>query len=183
MKLSRRLVLVLGCVASLLASQIGAAMAADVRVVRVADRCDPATFNAVLGEGACDPAFGGDVTFDEFIGTLIADPGKVLEQRKAGAWAFSRRDTHVDRGGVVLVESRGGEFHTFTEVAAFGGGCVEELNDLLGLEPADVCEDPDAFFGSLVAPGASVVLSDLDPGPHNFICLIHPWMRTTVTVR
>ena len=33
----------------------------------------------------------------------------------------------------VTARNRGGEDHTFTEVANFGGGCIAALNDLLGL--------------------------------------------------
>jgi hypothetical protein len=46
-------------------------------------------------------------------------------------------------GQSIPVSNVGGEFHTFSRTAEFGGGFVEELNELLGLdEIADGCTQP-----------------------------------------
>ena len=45
-----------------------------IHKVRIADKCDPATFNAALGEGAC-VAGGGNVTVSEFIVALLSERG------------------------------------------------------------------------------------------------------------
>jgi hypothetical protein len=75
----------------------------------------------------------------------------------------------------------GGEVHTFTPVAEFGGGFVVELNNLSGNPvPAPECLD----FGSIqFLPAGSVTpLGSLAEGTHRFMCCIHPWMRTTAEV-
>ncbi|HEU0335309.1 MAG TPA: hypothetical protein VFR43_02075 [Gaiellaceae bacterium] len=146
--------------------------AADSRQVQVLDACDPTTFDAVLGEGACVRA--GGVAFDTFIGQL-------LSQGRAPAWRFAPERLKLEAGATIGAVNRGGEFHTFTEVAQFGGGCVDELNELLGLDPVPECEVPGIFGTTGLAPGETLVTGPLGPGAHRFMCLIHPWMRTTVT--
>src|SRR3712207_8430745 len=110
------------------------ASAGDAKVIKVKDTCDPATFNAALGDGACTPikGDGGGTEFEELL-EQVADDGK------AEYYKFSPRRTKVDRDErVVATFTKGGEAHTFTEVNAFGAGCVDELNVLMGLtgEPA-----------------------------------------------
>ena len=83
----------------------------------------------------------------------------------------------------MLAKNRGGEEHTFTEVAAFGGGCVPPLNMILGLDPVPECSIPGLFPSTLVEPGDTRAVTQIAPGVHRFQCLIHPWQRTTVTVR
>jgi hypothetical protein len=77
----------------------------------------------------------------------------------------------------------GGEFHTFTEVAAFGGGCVDQLNLLLGLQPVSECAAPGIFMTTGVAPGGQRTTGALSAGTHRFQCLIHPWQRTSALAR
>ena len=139
------------------------------------DACDPATFNAAIGEGTCERP-GGGVTFDTFIGQL-------LTHGTAPSWRFAGPAT-VAAGGTLTAVNRGGEFHTFTKVAAFGGGCVDELNDLLGLTPVPECaQAPGIFFSTGAAMGGSVTTPPLAAGTHRFLCLIHPWMASTVTAK
>ena len=88
----------------------------------------------------------------------------------------------LSAGGSIDAYNRGGEAHTFTEVAAFGGGCIEEINALLGLAAVPECDDFALFLGTLAGPGEEVETEALSPGVHLFECLIHPWMRTTATV-
>jgi plastocyanin len=144
------------------------------RRVQILDDCDAATFNAALGEGAC--VKDGDVTFDELIAQLLA-------RGEAPAWRFSPAQLKLDAGGTITASNRGGEFHTFSEVAAFGGGCVPELNELLGLESVPECSIGDIFATTGVPPGGSLTTDQLDAGTHRFQCLIHPWQRTTVRAR
>jgi plastocyanin len=144
------------------------------RTVQILDDCDAETFNAVLGEGAC--VKDGDVTFDEFIGQL-------LTKGEVPSWRFAPERLKLDAGGTITASNRGGEFHTFSEVAAFGGGCVPELNELLGLDPVPECATPDIFETTGVPPGGSLTTDSLAAGTHRFMCLIHPWQRTTVQAR
>ncbi len=90
----------------------------------------------------------------------------------------------VAAAGTVTAINRGGEFHTFAEVAEFGGGCVDEINALLGLTPVAECAAaPGIFFETGVPAGASLETAPLAEGTHRFQCLIHPWQRTTVDAR
>ena len=119
----------------------------------------------------------GTTTFSEFIAQLLA-------QGRAPAWRFAPEQLRLDAGGTLSAHNRGGEDHTFTEVASFGGGCIQALNDLLGLTPVPECAGfpGGAFAATLVRPGATVTTAPLPPGVHRYECLIHPWMQTTVTV-
>jgi hypothetical protein len=78
------------------------------------------------------------------------------------------------------VTNEGGRGHTFTEVAAFGGGMVPPLNK--GLTQAPECLNSSIIAATSLAPGASLELRDLATGNHLFQCCIHPWMRTQVKV-
>lgn len=143
------------------------------RRVNLLDDCDAASFNAVLGPGAC--VKDGNVTFEELIGQLIATG-------EAPAWRNAPEQVRLADGGTIDAYNRGGEFHTFTEVSAFGGGCVDEINALLGLSPVPECAIPGIFGSTGVAPGGELEGAPLGSGVHLFECLIHPWMRSTVTV-
>jgi hypothetical protein len=142
--------------------------------VTVLDACDGPSFNAVIGPGACVRA--GGVKFDAFIGQLIS-------MGEAPAWRFAPEWLTLADGASIDAYNAGGEFHTFTEVAAFGGGCVPEINALLGLTPVPECGVPGIFGTTGVAPGEELEGEALASGNHLFICLIHPWMRTEVTVQ
>jgi hypothetical protein len=142
------------------------------RTVQMLDACDGPSFNAVLGEGACAREEG--VTFDELIGQLLA-------MGSAPAWRFSPGQVSLATDGTITAVNRGGEFHTFTEVAAFGGGCINEINALLGLTAVPECaQAPGIFFTTGAIPGGTVTTGPLAGGTHFFECLIHPWMRSTV---
>ena len=164
---------------------ISLAGASGVRRVDVEDRCDPETFNAAIGEGTCVVDLG--VTFDEFLEEL--NPVDFGHDK----WRFNFGRGRVDSGETLQAVNRGGEFHTFTEVAEYGGGCVPELNGPLGLTPVAECADltevaptvfvPTAFLTSGIDAGGTLNVDDLDRGTHKFQCLIHPWMRQDVTVR
>jgi hypothetical protein len=151
-----------------------AVAASGERNVQMIDACDGPSFNAVIGPGACERA--GGVTFNAFIGQLIA-------MGQAPAWRFAPISLDVAAGGSIEAYNRGGEFHTFTEVAAFGGGCVPDLNEILSLSPVPECAVPGILGATGAAPGHEVATPSLAAGQHLFQCLIHPWMRTTVDAR
>ena len=157
------------------------------QVFRVRDDCDPATFNAAIGPGACNPNFNGSTTFDEFIEELTDD-------RDVGAWKFNPDEVGMQRGQRSLIESRAGEFHTFTRVADFGGGVVPQLNELSAAGPPR----PECLQNGGLAPPSSTNLfvpagaafngptagsQDLPRGTSKWMCCIHPWMKSTVTVK
>ena len=145
------------------------------RQVQVLDDCDAATFDAALNDpNACVKSDG--TTFDEFIGQLIT-------MGQAPAWRFAPAQLHLANGGSIDAYNRGGEFHTFTEVAAFGGGCVDILNQILGLTAVPECANAGVLFATTgIAPGGELEGAPLSSGTHRFECLIHPWMRSTVVV-
>ena len=106
----------------------------------------------------------------------------------AGAWHFSPNHVNVNPGSTLGVGNRGGEFHTFSEVQHFGGGCVAILDLILGLQPVPECANFPA--GPLINPlpagidaeDNAIPQNQLAPGVHLFQCLIHPWMRVVVDV-
>lgn len=145
-----------------------------VERIRVLDDCEQVTFDANVGPGTC--VGDGDVTFEEFVDEL-ADGGH-------GHWKFSPDDTHIRRGEVLHLESRGGEVHTFNEVDEYGAGCVPFINEALGLEGPPVMDCATAFDAdAFVPPGGELTVGGLGVGTHLFECAIHPWMQTTVVVR
>jgi plastocyanin len=152
----------------------GSSAESSSRQVVIRDDCDPATFNAVIGPGACVKE--GSTTFSEFVAQLLA-------QGRAPAWRFAPDHLKLAAGGTVKARNVGGEEHTFTEVASFGGGCIGFLNGLLGLSPVPECAGfPDGLFGATLVPAGDSFTVTLAPGIHRFECLIHPWMRTTIDV-
>jgi plastocyanin len=140
--------------------------------VRMRDECEPASFNAALGAGAC--VGDGDVTFDEMLATLTPAAGG------HDKWRNKPTSLKVKVGATLRIVNQGGEQHSFTEVVAFGGGVVPPLNEALpnhGLPLAEWIGDP-----HFVDAGDSTDVSGLAAGVHRFQCVIHPWMKTTVTV-
>lgn len=154
-----------------------AAVSGRVREVRMLDRCDQASFDAVVGPDTCAPVFGDDgVTFAEFAEAL--NPVDFGHDK----WAFSQREIGVRPGERIHIVNRGGEFHTFSRVARFGGGCVPELNEPLGLTMAPECANPASFATGGPAGAEFDVIAPRTIGTAKYMCLIHPWMRTKVKV-
>jgi len=155
-----------------------------VRKVRLQDRCDPATFNAEppVGPGLgdiCAPHSGQLITFADFAAALATGGSP--------KWNFHPDMIDLRMGDSISASVRGGEFHTFTEVPMFGPGCVPFINEALGFgKDATPVVDCALAGPTGTAPGLPPVVvsaSDLSPGvPHKFMCLIHPWMRSVVTV-
>lgn len=164
-------------VVALLSLTAGVGAVQGDKKIRMYDDCDPATFNDVLGAGAC--IGNGHTTFDEFIEELE-------ETQDAHAWRNQPKAMKVNIGRPTFIENRGGEVHTFTKVAAFGGGFVDELNGISGNPvPAPECLD----FGTMVFipaggtdEGPTAGSAQLPVGTHRFQCCIHPWMRTVIEV-
>ena len=162
---------------ALLSLTVGAGAVQGDKKFRMLDDCEPTSFNAVLGDGAC--IGNGNTTFDEFIAELEAT-------QDAHEWRNQPSQAHLNVGRPTEIENRGGEVHTFTPVAAFGGGFVPDLNALSGNPvPAPECLN----FGAIeFIPAGAVVdgpvagSSDLPVGTSRFQCCIHPWMRTTIEV-
>ncbi len=151
-----------------------------VRRVRLVDNCDPTTFNAAFGEGVCVPHRNGrTVTVGEFLAKLNPQDGGHPE------WKNKPDEIELDTGDSIRAVVRGGEFHTFTEVAEFGAGCFGPINDALGLTnpptPAQ-CDEFLATTGVLANGASTLIVANLAPGTHKFMCEIHPWMKTVVTV-
>jgi hypothetical protein len=162
-------------------------VASGARVVELEDKCDPSTFNVFVRPGTC--VGDGNVTFQEFAAQLNpVDFGH-------DAWRMQFGRGHIDQGEALKATNEGGEFHTFTKVAQFGGGCIPELNGPLGLTPVAECAPtvpnttpplPVAFVMTGVNPGTTfdVPGAALQAGRVNhFQCLVHPWMRMDIEVR
>jgi plastocyanin len=146
-------------------------------VVDILDACDPLTFTAALGAGPCTGlgTISPTITFREFVDELAAN-------RSVGAWRFAPTSVAITPGGTITATNLGGETHTFTEVAQFGGGTVPLLNQASG-NPTETPECAAITDADLIAPEASFTTAHLiGTGTHLFQCCIHPWMRETVTV-
>lgn len=153
----------------------------------IRDFCDPATFNLAVGPGSCvrddDVSANGSQTFTGFLAELG-------QEKSAGAWRYNPVRVENGEGINLTLVNRGGETHTFTRVAEFGGGFVAALNAAAGnLTPRPEC----ALMknGQLVpqAPGSNNIFINHGQtlmGPRivgderaKFQCCIHPWMRVT----
>jgi hypothetical protein len=145
----------------------------SAQVVQVRDDCDPATFNSAppVGPGLghiCDG--DGGTTFGDFIAELQAT-------QRAEKWRFNPDKMSEPRN--IVAHNRGGETHSFTKVAKFGGGQVDVLNALSGNPvPAAECVSP-SVGATFVGPGQDLKVDGV-AGGDKFQCCIHPWMRTTV---
>jgi plastocyanin len=139
----------------------------SVRSVIMHDVCDSATFNAAVGPGTC--VRPGGMKFDQFIAELTRH-GHVQ------GYDFSPPAFKVNPGQTIAATNNGGEVHTFTRVAVFGGGIVPLLNQLSG--NAVVAPECTALTAAdFVAPGTEFDTSVDGPGTVLFQCCIHPWMR------
>lgn len=143
------------------------------------DECDPATFNAALGPGFCrNVTLGASTKLADLFAKAAAgtpDPG----------WDFEPDVLKIKEGTNLSVVDQGGEPHTFTEVAHFGGGFIPGLN-APGEDTVPECAD--GFSNLAVAKtrilqGSGVQVTDLSKGKHLFQRCIHPWMRVKIEVK
>ena len=144
--------------------------------IRLLDDCEPISFAEVFGPGICTG--DGKTTAQEFLAELEAT-------QDAHKWRNQPSNMLLNVGRSTLIENRGHEAHTFTQVADFGGGFITDLNVLSGNpEPAPECLNiPGLVF---IPAGATeegpTAGEDLPVGSHKFQCCIHPWMRTIIEV-
>jgi plastocyanin len=155
--------------------------ATPVQIVAL-DECDPTTFNAVLGPDFCKNVALAFVTpfattFEELFEEAASkhpDPG----------WDFEPDSLTVKKGTPLIVVNQGGEPHTFTEVAKFGGGFVAGLNGGQTTVPECAGGFKDvAVARTRILQGSQLQVTGLSKGEHHFECCIHPWMRVTVNVK
>ena len=153
----------------------------DIAQVVALDECDPATFNQLSAAGPefCrNVAVGAQTRFANLFAEAAAgtpDPN----------WDFEPDTLTVRKGTIVSVVDQGGEPHTFTEVAKFGGGFVPGLN---GPGETVVPECSGGFSRVAVAKtrilqGSQLIIAGLSKGKHLFQCCLHPWMRMEVDVK
>jgi plastocyanin len=144
-----------------------------LQVVELRDDCEQASFNAA--GLPCGP--GGGTTFAEFLDAL-PDGGD-------NHWKFTPDKVTLPAGSRLQAHNRGPEPHTFTWVKAFGPGCVGLINGRLGLngEPAKSATPIPSCPPAAIAPGdTGTAITFTKADTYRFQCMIHPWMRTTVTV-
>jgi len=142
------------------------------------DECDPTTFNAALGFDFCkNVTLGAFTRLNDLFAKAAAgtpDPG----------WDFEPDVLHIKQGTPLSVVDEGGEPHTFTEVAQFGGGFIPGLN--AGQDTVPECAggfSNVAVAKTRILQGSEVKVAALSNGTHRFQCCIHPWMRVTVDVK
>jgi len=141
------------------------------RPISIFDACDGPTFTA---QGVdCSRTSG--LRFDQFVSELTAH-GSV------GAWHFAATNVNVFAGQTLTVTNHGGETHTFTEVAHFGGGIVPFLNQLSG-NPVPAPECLELSGSDFIAAGDTRQESVDESGTEMYQCCIHPWMRVVVSAK
>ena len=157
--------------AALSASSLQQRMAASTsRQISMMDACSP-SFNDFIAPGTGSRPDG--VFFLDFVAQL-------QRNQFAGAWHNAPSQTDAWLGDSLVAVNKGGESHTFTRVAAFGGGFVDMLNQLSQAGPeVQECKSEN----TIVAPGGTDSETLDQVGELKFQCCIHPWMRTTVLVK
>jgi hypothetical protein len=142
--------------------------------IAVVDNCDPSDPNwATVGGCALQR---GTVSLAEFSALLFSPLSGTIPVGHP-SWRNQPSYLAVFPFTTLHVQNVGGRGHTFTEVANFGGGFVNQLNG--SLMPAPECNPQTAV---VLPPGAAQTISGLAPGTHKFQCCIHPWMRAAVEV-
>jgi hypothetical protein len=153
--------------------------------IALEDNCDPR-----------DPAWApqgcfrrdGTVTrqeFNDFLFSALIPANAAAPRVPIGhpSWRIDPGYLVVEEGETLRVTNAGGRGHTFTEVAAFGGGFVPPLNGgtpaAPGITPAPECLAVAA--NPPIAPGARIEVTP-GVGTHRFQCCIHNWMRAEVKV-
>jgi plastocyanin len=178
-----KLALAAGCLLFAGMMENGDHHAVPAQVVAL-DECDPATFNVLsaAGPGFCKNValgytpFGSTTTFANLVAEANSSPDK--------NWDFEPDTLTVDEGTPVIAVNQGGEPHTFTEVAQFGGGFIPPLNGGEAAAPECSAGFSDvAVAKTRILQGSQIQVTGLSKGVHHFQCCIHPWMRMTVVVK
>jgi hypothetical protein len=195
-------VLLFACFVLLSASALAQS---DPFTIGIRDACDPGTFSSPInaaGPGVCKPGPHGTTKFQDFIAELLSD-------HIAGAWRFNPLlnattgnfqlvTVNLNSGQTTALQNTGGETHTFTKVATFGGGFVAPLNQLSGnptpdpecaqvLPDGSLVPQPETKTNIFVEAGTTesgptAGSAQLPTGVTNWQCCIHPWMRMTIDV-
>src|ERR1700719_1693917 len=150
------------------------------------DECDPVTFNlpSNVGPGFCKNVALGytPLGYTTTFSNLFAEAAAGHPDPK---WDFEPDNLTVDEGTPIIAVNQGGEPHTFTEVAQFGGGFIPQLNGpnetagpecAMGFSRVEVAR-------TRILQGSQLQVTGLSKGVHRFQCCIHPWMHTTVVVK
>jgi hypothetical protein len=152
----------------------------NTQQVVVLDECDPGTFNAAFGPDTChNVVSGGGVKLQDFLTALPTGHP---------AWLFFPSDRlEINESDTVRIVSQGGEIHTFTEVAAYGGGFIPVLNNPPNSPAVPECDGGYAKNAKMASTrliqGSSLLVGGLTKGVHHFECCVHPWMRLDVEVK
>ena len=155
-----------GAASSSAQARVGTMSAAE-HAVSLFDACDPETFIAV----GVPCTRNGGVRFDKFVEQLT-------QHHSIGSWHFAPSQVNMQVGQMLTANNRGGEAHTFTEVANFGGGRIAFINNLVGLTtPAPECAQ-----SVDIPPGGSFSETTDEAGVEKYQCCIHPWMRAEVRI-
>jgi plastocyanin len=146
------------------------------------DECDPTTFNAMVGADFCK-----NVALAYVVPSFATTITDLLAKAAAGApdpnWDFEPDSLTIKQGTPLVVVNQGGEPHTFTPVANFGGGFIAGLNGGQAAVPECAAGFKDvAVARTRILQGSQLQVSGLTKGEHHFQCCIHPWMRVTVKV-
>ena len=160
----------------------------SVASVVALDECDPDSFNLPIDQGGLGSAGGGfchNVSLKAFgFATSLPD---LVTKAKAGTpdpgWDFEPDQLNIQRGTMVTVSDQGGEPHTFTEVAHYGGGFIKDLNH--GEPTVPECDggfSNVAVAKTRIVQGGQMNITGLSKGKHLFQCCIHPWMRMEIDV-
>jgi plastocyanin len=145
--------------------------------LQLRDQCDPTTFNQAVGAGDCipTPSVTHRVTFQEFL-------SQIEVHHSVQGWFNNPGLVLAAPHSTINALNTGGEAHTFTRVAKYGGGFVPVLNGLSGTPkaaPECLSLPPTEILG----PGQTdhEALPN-KPGLYHYQCCIHPWMKTDVMV-
>jgi hypothetical protein len=145
--------------------------------LQVRDQCDPTTFNKAVGSGTCaaTPTVGRRVLFQDFVAQL-------QQNHNARGWFNSLGLVLAVPHSTIAAANTGGEAHTFTRVAKYGGGFVPLLNALSNT-PVEAPECASLPPSEILAPGQTdhEVLPNT-PGRYHYQCCVHPWMKTDVVI-
>src|ERR1700732_909425 len=90
------------------------------------DECDPTSFNAALGPDFCKNVALAALGYATTLSDLFQKASQGTPDR---GWDFEPDTVHIKKGTTLSVVDQGGEPHTFTEVAQFGGGFIGGLNN------------------------------------------------------
>src|SRR6202521_4440995 len=127
------------------------------------DECDPVTFNAALGADFCkNISLGASTTFANLFAEAAAGPPDPN-------WDFEPDTLKIKEGTIVSVVDQGGEPHTFTEVAKFGGGFIPGLN--AGEEVVPECSGGFknvAVAKTRILQASTLEVTGLSKGEHKF---------------